>query len=33
VGSIFQWQKGKRVVVFPDTIEGGDIVLPPWMQK
>jgi branched-chain amino acid transport system substrate-binding protein len=33
VGSIFQWQKGKRVVVFPDSIEGGDNVLPPWMQK
>ena len=34
VGSIFQWQKGQRVVVFPDHHrQGGDIVLPPWMQK
>jgi branched-chain amino acid transport system substrate-binding protein len=33
VGSIFQWQAGKRVVVFPDSIAMGEIKLPPWMKK
>ncbi|RJR24103.1 MAG: ABC transporter substrate-binding protein [Desulfobacteraceae bacterium] len=33
VGSIFQWQAGKRVVVFPKTIAMGAIQLPPWMKK
>ncbi len=33
VGSIIQWQDGKRVVVFPESIAMGDIKLPPWMQK
>ncbi|MBI4764129.1 MAG: ABC transporter substrate-binding protein [Deltaproteobacteria bacterium] len=33
VGSIFQWQKGKRIVVFPESIATGDILLPPWMKK
>jgi branched-chain amino acid transport system substrate-binding protein len=33
VGTIFQWQKGKRVVVFPDSIAVGQILLPPWMKK
>ena len=33
VGTIFQWQKGKRVVVFPDSIAVGQIMLPPWMKK
>jgi len=33
VGTIFQWQKGKRVVVFPESIATGDILLPPWMKK
>lgn len=32
VGSIFQWQAGKRVVVFPKSIAMGDIKLPPWMK-
>ena len=33
VGSIFQWQAEKRVVVFPKSIAQGTIQLPPWMQK
>jgi branched-chain amino acid transport system substrate-binding protein len=33
VGSIFQWQDGKRVVVFPRSIAMGEIQLPPWMKK
>jgi branched-chain amino acid transport system substrate-binding protein len=33
VGSILQWQDGKRVVVYPKSIATGEIQLPPWMQK
>ncbi|KIX13731.1 ABC transporter substrate-binding protein [Dethiosulfatarculus sandiegensis] len=33
VGTIFQWQGGKRVVVFPPKIATGEIKLPPWMKK
>jgi branched-chain amino acid transport system substrate-binding protein len=33
VGTVFQWQKGKRVVVFPEKIAAGKIQLPPWMKK
>jgi branched-chain amino acid transport system substrate-binding protein len=33
VGTIFQWQKGKRVVVYPPKIATGEIQLPPWMKK
>ncbi len=33
VGTVFQWQAGKRVVVFPPSIATGDILLPPWMKK
>ena len=33
VGTIFQWQAGKRVVVFPKSIAAGKILLPPWMEK
>jgi len=33
VGTILQWQGGKRVVVFPKSIATGDIKLPPWMKK
>lgn len=33
VGTIFQWQDGKRVVVFPESIAVGKILLPPWMKK
>jgi branched-chain amino acid transport system substrate-binding protein len=33
VGTIFQWQDGKRVVVFPPKIATGEIKLPPWMKK
>jgi branched-chain amino acid transport system substrate-binding protein len=33
VGSIIQWQDGKRVVVYPKSIAKGTIQLPPWMKK
>jgi len=33
VGTIFQWQAGKRVVVFPPKIAMGEIKFPPWMKK
>jgi branched-chain amino acid transport system substrate-binding protein len=33
VGTIFQWQAGKRVVVYPPKIAMGEIKLPPWMKK
>ena len=33
VGTIFQWQKGKRIVVFPSKIAMGEVKLPPWMKK
>lgn len=33
VGSILQWQDGKRIVVFPKSIAMGEIKLPPWMKK
>ena len=33
VGTIFQWQKGNRVVVFPPKIAMGEVKLPPWMKK
>ena len=33
VGSILQWQDGKRVVVYPKSIATGTIKLPPWMNK
>ena len=32
VGSILQWQDGKRVVVYPESIAAGEIQLPPWMK-
>ncbi|MFO7784221.1 MAG: ABC transporter substrate-binding protein [Desulfatiglandales bacterium] len=32
VGSILQWQDGKRVVVYPESIAKGEILLPPWMK-
>ncbi len=33
VGSILQWQDGKRVVVYPKSIAKGSILLPQWMKK
>jgi branched-chain amino acid transport system substrate-binding protein len=33
VGSILQWQNGKRVVVYPKSIAMGEIKLPPWMGR
>lgn len=32
VGTIFQWQDKKRVVVYPKSIATGSIQLPPWMK-
>ena len=32
VGSILQWQDGKRIVVYPKSIATGSIQLPPWMK-
>jgi len=32
VGSILQWQGEKRVVVYPESIAMGEILLPPWMK-
>ncbi len=33
VGTILQWQAGKRIVVYPKSIATGQILLPPWMKK
>jgi len=33
VGTILQWQAGKRIVVYPKSIATGEIQLPPWMKK
>ena len=33
VGTIFQWQDGKRVVVYPPKIAMGEIKFPPWMTE
>jgi branched-chain amino acid transport system substrate-binding protein len=33
VGTVLQWQAGKRIVVYPKSIATGEIKLPPWMQK
>ena len=33
VGTILQWQAGKRIVVYPKSIATGEIKLPPWMKK
>jgi branched-chain amino acid transport system substrate-binding protein len=32
VTSIVQWQKGKRVQVFPPKTAEGKTLLPPWMK-
>ncbi len=32
VGTVLQWQAGKRVVVYPKSIATGEIKLPPWMK-
>jgi len=31
-GDVFQWQKGKRVVVWPPFLAEGEIKLPPWLK-
>jgi len=33
VGTIFQWQDGKRVVVYPPKIAMGEIKFPQWMSE
>jgi branched-chain amino acid transport system substrate-binding protein len=33
VGTIFQWQNGKRVTVWPDAGATGKILLPDWWMK
>ena len=33
VGTIFQWQNGKRVVVYPPKIATGSLEFPPWMVE
>ena len=33
VGTMVQWQDGKRITVFPESIAVGQILLPPWMKK
>ena len=32
VGSVFQWQDGKRVVFWPEAAATGTLRLPPWMK-
>lgn len=32
VGTWFQWQEGKRIVVWPSTIATGKIQIPPWLK-
>ncbi len=32
VGTVIQWQNGKRITVFPETIKVGEIKLPPWIK-
>lgn len=33
VGTWFQWQDGKRIVVWPSTIAMGNIKIPPWLTS
>jgi branched-chain amino acid transport system substrate-binding protein len=33
IGSVFQWQNGKRVVVWPEAAATGTLELPPWMTR
>jgi branched-chain amino acid transport system substrate-binding protein len=33
IGSVFQWQDGKRVVVWPASVAVGSIKLPEWWKK
>jgi branched-chain amino acid transport system substrate-binding protein len=32
IGSVFQWQSGKRVVFWPEAAATGSLILPPWMK-
>lgn len=32
VDTVFQWQNGKRITVFPEKVKAGDIKLPPWLK-
>jgi hypothetical protein len=33
VGTIFQWQSGKRVAVYPFSIAAGEVRLPPGLTR
>jgi branched-chain amino acid transport system substrate-binding protein len=33
VGTMIQWQNGKRVVVYPPKIAVGELIMPPWMME
>ena len=33
VGTIFQWQDGKRVTIYPPKIASGELILPSWMVE
>jgi branched-chain amino acid transport system substrate-binding protein len=33
VGSVFQWQEGRRVVFWPPAAARGELRLPPWMVE
>jgi branched-chain amino acid transport system substrate-binding protein len=33
VGTIFQWQDGKRVAIYPPKIATGELMLPSWMVE
>lgn len=33
VGTWFQWQEGKRIVVWPSTIAAGKVRIPPWLTS
>jgi len=31
-GAVFQWRKGKRIIVYPEAIADDKIVKPAWMK-
>ncbi|NIQ39905.1 MAG: hypothetical protein GTN81_15145 [Proteobacteria bacterium] len=31
IGSVIQWRRGKRVIVFPDSLAEKKVALPAWM--
>lgn len=32
IGTVVQWQNGKRITIFPEKIKVGEIKLPPWFK-